>query len=218
MLKYLAIATVLLAVPVAAQVPSEEAKACVPNGDRFEAPEKEWPREAERYKPMAPNVSRRGDKLRLALDGGHSLELQDCPYGDTGHQYLYERYDDAGGFYVIRKSGYEDLTYTLVMKRTGRLIQMFGTPVWANDKSRFLTVACSALSDRGMISIYSPKGDGLALDAEFKLPCNLESCSARWDFQSWISVICTPIDDPGKKGTEFVLLRASDNTWKNMGR
>ena len=62
------------------------------------------------------------------------------------------------------------------------------------------------------------RDDALAADGEFPLPCERESCSARWDFQSWISVACTPRDDAGKRGTEFTLLRASDGTWKNMGR
>ncbi len=46
----------------------------------------------------------------------------------------------------------------------------------------------------------------------------MESCAARWDFQSWISVSCTPWSDTGKKGSEFVVLRGGDGTWKKMGR
>ena len=41
-----------------------------------------------------------GDRLRLALDGGKTVELVDCPYGAGAYQYLYERYDQAGRFYV----------------------------------------------------------------------------------------------------------------------
>ena len=47
-----------------------------------------------------------------------------------------------------------------------------------------------------------PSGDGLAIEAEFPLPCEEQSCSARWDFQSWVSVSCTPHDGSGKKGAE----------------
>jgi len=45
-----------------------------------------------------------------------------------------------------------------------------------------------------------------------------ESCSARWDHQSWISVTCTPRDAGGKKGTEFVLIRGNNGTWNRFGR
>jgi hypothetical protein len=50
------------------------------------------------------------------------------------------------------------------------------------------------------------------------LPCAMESCSARWDFQSWISVSCTPRDETGKKGAEFVVLRGKDGKWSVLPR
>ena len=100
----------------------------------------------------------------------------------------------------------------LVMKRTGRQFTVYGAPVWASDKSRFLSVACSLLPERGTLSIYKPSDEGLAAEAEIALPCAMESCSARGDFQSWISVSCTPRDEAGKKGTEFVVLRGNDGS------
>jgi hypothetical protein len=207
-----------------AQTTGEEPKACVPNGPPLgqeyerENVTKEWPQEAQRFRGDAPNVTRRGDRLRLAIDGGRTVELQDCPYGDTAYQYLYERFDDPGRFYVVRTPAYEDFSYTLVMKRTGRLFTVYGAPVWASDKSRFLTVACSLLPERATLTIQAPSGDGLATEAEIPLPCMMESCSARWDFQSWISVSCTPRDEAGKKGTEFVVMRGNDGKWNRFGR
>jgi hypothetical protein len=162
-------------------------------------------------------VSRRHDRLRLALDGGKTVELVDCPYGAGAYQYLYERYDQAGRFYVIRTPAHEDFSYTLVMMRTGRLFTVHGAPVWASDKSRFLTVACSLLPPRGSLVIQAPAGDGLATEGEIALPCETESCSARWDHPSWISVACTP-REAGKKGTEFVVIRGNDGAWKRFGR
>lgn len=200
-----------------------EAKACAPSGALDPAYERdsrtiEWPEEAQRLRADVPSVSRQGDRLRLAIDGGTAVELQDCPYGDAGYQYLYERYDDPGRFYVVRTPGPDDFAWTLVMKRTGRLFTVHGAPVWASDKTRFLTVACSLQPARGTLSIFAPSGDALPTESEFELPCATESCSARWDFQSWISIACTPRDDTAKKGTEFVLMRGNDGKWNRFGR
>lgn len=224
LVRLLCLASLLLPYGAFAQAMGEEAKACVQNGlppsARYEHENltKEWPQEAQRFRGDVPNVARQADRLRLAIDGGKVLELQDCPYGDTAYQYLYERFDDPGRFYVVRTPAYEDFSYTLVMKRTGRLFAVHGAPVWAQDKSRFLTVACSLLPERGALTVYAPAGDGLVTEAEIALPCAMESCSARWDFQSWISVSCTPRDEPGKKGTEFVVLRGNDGKWNRFGR
>jgi len=220
----LCLAAGLLPAVASAQMAGEEVKACMPSGAPPTADyerdnqTKEWPQEARRFSGDVPNVARQGDRLRLAIDGGKSVELQDCPYGNTAYQYLYERFDDPGRFYVIRKPAYEDFSYTLVMKRTGRLFTVYGAPVWASDKSRFLSVACSLLPERGALTIYAASGDGLAPEAEIPLPCAMESCSARWDFQSWISISCTPRDESGKKGTEFVVIRGNDGKWNRFGR
>ncbi|WP_422029260.1 hypothetical protein [Reyranella sp.] len=206
-----------------AQAAGEETKACTRAGAVDPAYERdsrtiEWPQEARRLRADVPNVSRQGDRLRLAIDGGTAVELQDCPYGDAGYQYLYERYDDPGRFYVVRTPGLDDFAWTLVMRRTGRLFTVHGAPVWASDKTRFLTVACSLQPARGKLRIYAPSDEGLASEAEFELPCDSESCSARWDFQSWISVACTPRDDTSRKGKEFVLMRGNEGKWDRFGR
>jgi len=188
-----------------------------PEYERYAA--EEWPQEAERYKNNRQSVSRTEGRLRLALEGIGSVELRDCPYGDTAYTYLYERYEEAGRFYVVRTPAYEDFSYTLVMRKTGRQVTVYSTPVWAQDKSRFLTVACSLLPERGTLTVHMPEGDGLNVEGEIALPCGNESCSARWDHASWISVSCTPWGEvsKGRKGTEFVLLRGKDG-WRRFGR
>ena len=197
--------------------------ACVP-GDRSINPDyerdsvAEWPGEAQRFKSNEQLVSRERDRLRLVLDGGKSTELVDCPYGDDAYHYLYERYDQAGRFYVVRKSAPDDFSYSLVMMPTGQTFTVYGLPVWASEKSRFLSIACSLQPPRGSLSIQAPAGDGLATESEFPLPCDTESCSARWDHQSWISVTCTPREAGGKKGSEFVLIRGTNGTWNRFGR
>lgn len=196
---------------------------CVP-GDRPIDPyyEKdaaaEWPREAQRFKPHEQLVSRERERLWLALDGGKSIELVDCPYGEDGYHYLFERYDQAGRFYVVRRSAQDDFSYTLVMMPTGRLLTVFGVPVWTSEKSKFLTIGCSLQPPRGMLVIHAPGGMEPVQEAEFELPCDSESCAARWDHQAWISVTCTPRDGGGKKGKEFVLMRGSNGTWNRFGR
>jgi len=221
--RLICLAVLLVSGIAAAQEIGEEAKACVPDGAsnptyEHESRTVEWPQEAQRLRADLPNVSRHGDRLRLAIDGGKAIDLQDCPYGNAGYQYLYERYDDPGRFYVVRTPGLDDFAYTLVMKRTGRLFTVHGVPVWASDKTRFLTVACSLQPARGTLSIFTPSDEGLASEVEFELPCATESCSARWDFQSWISIVCTPRDEPAKKGKEFVLMRGNDGKWNRFGR
>ena len=223
LVRLLWLATLLLPCPALAQAVGEAPKTCVPKGAlnptyASESEKIEWPQEAQRLRADVPSVSRQGDRLRLAIDGGAAIELQDCPYGDAGYQYLYERYDDPGRFYVVRTPGVDDFVWTLVMKRTCRLFTVHGAPVWASDKTRFLTVACSLQPARGTLSIYAPSGDGPATDAAFELPCATESCSARWDFQSWISIACTPRDDTARKGQEFVLMRGNDGKWNRFGR
>ncbi|MFO1161650.1 MAG: hypothetical protein U1E60_22620 [Reyranellaceae bacterium] len=178
----------------------------------------EWPQEAQRFKANEQMVARERDRLRLALDGGKSIELVDCPYGDAGYHYLFERYDQAARFYVVRKVAPDELSYMLVMMPTGRLFAVSGAPIWTSEKSRFLTVGCSLQPPRGALVIHAPDGAELAKEAEFELPCDSESCAARWDHQSWISVTCTPRDGGGKKGKEFVLMRSNDGKWNRYGR
>lgn len=213
----LAIVWSLLAATAGAQT------ACIPgnrpiNPDYERDSQAEWPGEAQRFKSNEQLVSRQRDRLRLVLDGGKSIDLADCPYGDDAYHYLYERYDQAGRFYVVRKSAHEDFSYALVMMPTGRTFTVYGVPVWASEKSRFLTIACSLQPPRGSLLIQAPAGEGLATEAEFPLPCDTQSCSARWDHQSWISVTCVPRDASGKKGTEFVLARGNNGTWNKFGR
>jgi hypothetical protein len=178
----------------------------------------EWPKEAQRLKSNEQLVSRRQDRLRLTLDSGKTVDLVDCPFGQSGYWYLYDQVDQAGGFYVIRTLSLEDFSYVFVMRRTGQLFTAYGTPVWASDKSRFLTVACSLQPQRGSLTIRALSAEGLSTEAEIALPCESESCSARWDHASWISVTCVPREEPGKRGTEFVLMRGNDGVWKRFGR
>lgn len=195
---------------------ARDGRAVNPDYERESAAE--WPREAQRIKANEQLVSRRRDRLRLALDGGKSVELADCPYGDDAHHYLYERYDQAGRFYVVRKLAPDDLSYVLVMMPTGRQFPVWGAPVWTSEKTRFLTIGCSLDPPRGSLVIHASAGESVTTEAAFRLPCDAESCSARWDHESWISVTCTPRGAGGKKGAEFVLMRGNNGAWNKFGR
>jgi hypothetical protein len=180
----------------------------------------QWPREAERFKNNGHNVSREAGRLRLKVENG-VVELADCLHGDTAHVHLYERYDEAGRFYVVRRPAFKDFSYTLVMRTTGKQYTVYGTPIWSQDKSRFLTVACSWLPPRGSLTIHASASGGIAVEAEVPLPTCLdetESCTARWDNPSWIAVTCTRVDGSSRRGSEFVVLKGSDGAWKKFGR
>lgn len=215
---FLAALIAVVAGPVAAADPKTCSGAAPLGFDYREYQAREWPPEAERARGDAPNVVRQDDRLQLAIDGGTFVELRDCLDGDASHSYLYDRFDDPGRFYVVRRPAPEDFSYTLVLKRTGQQFTVYGSPIWSTDKTRFIAVACSASPDRGVLQVYAAPGDSLALEAEIPLPCATHSCSARWDLQSWISVGCVPHLDPGKKPTDFVVIRSSDGSWKKFGR
>ena len=181
----------------------------------------QWPKEAVRFKGDANNVSRDGERLRLKLENGGTVELADCRHGITAHAYLYEQYDEAGRFYVVRRPAYRDFSYTLVMRATGKQYRTYGTPVWTSDKKRFLTIACSWIPPRGTLTIQAPAKGELATEAEVPLPTCLdetETCAARWDNPSWIAVTCTRADGSSRRGSEFVVMKTSDGAWKTFGR
>ena len=181
----------------------------------------QWPKEAARFKADAANVSRDGERLRLKLETGGTAELADCRHGIMAHAYLFEQYDEAGRFYVVRRPAYRDFSYTLVMRASGKQYRTYGTPVWTSDKKRFLTVACSWIPPRGTLTIQAPANGELATEAEVPMPTCLdetETCAARWDNPSWIAVTCTRADGSSRKGSEFVVMKASDGAWKTFGR
>lgn len=192
-----------------------------PSADFEHYAAEQWPGETDRFKANRQNVSREGNSLRLKLENGETAELADCPHGDMAHVYLYEHFDEAGRFYVVRRPAFKDFSYTLVMRATGKQYTTYGTPIWTQDKSRFLTVACSWLPPRGSLTIHAPGNGGIVTAAEIPLPTCLdesETCSARWDNPSWIAVRCTRTDGSDRRGSEFVVMRTSDGVWKQFGR
>ena len=218
--------TCLMSAAAGAQPVDDKSETCDisagPPSQEFELyATEQWPKEAVRFKSDAANVSRNGERLRLKLESGGTVELADCRHGITAHAYLYEQYDAAGGFYVVRRPAYRDFSYTLVMRASGKQYRVYGTPVWTSDKKRFLTVACSWIPPRGTLTIQAPANGELATEAEVPLPTCLdetETCAARWDNPSWIAVTCTRADGSSRRGSEFVVMKSSDGAWKTFGR
>jgi hypothetical protein len=214
-------AACLLAGAARAQTDVCDAKSGPPSPDFEFYTTEQRPQEAVRYKNNAQLVSRDGSRLRLKLDNGGTVELADCPHGITAHVYLFENYDVIGRFFVVRRPAFKDFSYTLVLSATGKSITVYGTPIWSQDKSRFLTVACSWLPPRGTLTIHSRANGAITTEAEIPLRTCLnetETCSARWDNASWIAVTCTPSDGSSRRGSEFVVMHGSDGAWKTFGR
>src|SRR3982751_822624 len=214
---------VLCALAGAARAQSDvcDLKAGPPNADFEHYAAKQWPGEAERAKANRQNVSRDGDRLRLQLEKGDPAEMTDCPRGEDAHVFLYEDYDEAGRFYVVRRPAFRDFSYTLVMRATGKQYTVYGTPIWSQDKARFVTVACSWMPPRGTLTVHALASGGIATEAEIPLRTCLdetETCSARWDNPSWIAVTCTRTDGSSRRGSEFVVLKGADGAWKTFGR
>ena len=178
----------------------------------------DWPIEAGRLAVNPRLASREGGSLTLSVDGGRTVSLSDCPYGDDGYRFLYERYDQSGAFHVVRRLARDDVSYRLVLMRTGTVVSLPGLPIWTSERTRFLTIGCSLDPPRAALSIQAPGNDGLVSEADFPLPCERESCSARFDHQSWISVTCVPRDETSKRGSEFVLIRDPAGRWNRFGR
>jgi hypothetical protein len=191
-----------------------------PSADFEHYAAEQWPREAKRFGSNRQNVTREGERLRLKLEKGDA-QLADCPRGADAHVFLYEDYDETGRFYVVRRPAYRDFSYILVMRSTGKQYTVYGTPIWSQDKARFVTVACSWLPPRGTLTVHAPASGGIATEAEIPLKTCLdetETCSARWDNPSWIAVTCTRTDGSSRKGSEFVVMKGADGAWKTFGR
>jgi hypothetical protein len=214
----------LLGAPAGAQ-PADNTSACKQDGydptfaENYPSySQEEWPKEAKRFANNRWNVSREGRRLRLRLDNGKSVELVDCPFTDTANGYLYQSYDRDGRFYVVEQPMYEDHYYVLVMKKTGKIYRFLGPPVWAEDKSRFLTVRCAVGFPVNTLAVHALSGDAIATEVELDMPC--ATCSAHWDNPSSIAVTCKQLSGPDgpKPDTLFAVRRGSDGTWKRADR
>jgi hypothetical protein len=173
-----------------------------------------WFAEAQRMSGN-PNVWRWLDRLYLQVDGGNVVTLADCPFTDGTYTFLYERYDEAGAFYVVLTAYYEDRVYALVMKKTGRLHNVPALPVWSPDKTRFAYAACSVMNGKDDLAIMKPEGEGrLKVETENKIPCGMGDCEIVWESNTVLTVTCLQTGDQGKEN-RAVRLTLSGAQWQS---
>ncbi|MGH8431601.1 MAG: hypothetical protein ACREUF_14490, partial [Solimonas sp.] len=155
-----------------------------------------WAEEAPRI-AKERGVWRWLDKLFIVVEGGKVTTLTDCPFSDEMYHYIYERYDEAGRFHVVRTNFYEDHVFTLVMTKTGRLIDIPGRPIWSPDKARFAYGVCDLLNGKDSLAILRPTGDGVTAELETTIPCGLGDCKLAWENVGALTATCLKSGDEG---------------------
>ena len=168
-----------------------------------------WAEEKPRYANNR-DVWRWLDRLYIAISGGKLLTLADCAFGDDLHFYLYERYDEAGEFHVVRTYFYEDHLYALVMRRTGKIYTIPGQPIWSPDRTRFAYSICDLMNGREELAVMSMSNDRPNLEAKSDLPCTLGNCKLIWENNTMVSATCEDPQGCGGKRQVVRLTRKGD--------
>lgn len=170
-----------------------------------------WVEEKTRY-ANDPDVWRHLDRLFLAVEDGKVVTLTDCPFTDDMYVYLYETYDAVGGFHVVRTIFYEDHVYALVMRKTGKIIDIPGLPKWSPDRKRFAYGVCDVLNAKEEFAILRPEGDGLEVEFEAAIPCGLGDCELAWESPVALTATCLKAGEVGKERKRVRYTRQGD-TW-----
>ncbi|MDP1752257.1 MAG: hypothetical protein Q8L22_22630 [Reyranella sp.] len=184
---------------------------------------REWnshtpPDSAENWAKEAPrivnnrDVWRWLDRLYIAVTGGKVLTLSDCAFGDDLHFYLYEKYEEAGGFHVVRVHFYEDHLYALVMRTTGKVFAIPGVPTWSPDRTRFAYGVCDQMNAKDDIAIMRVTADGLGVEIADHMPCGLGECEIAWENAATLRATCRETAAQGDKRKVMRLARRGD-TW-----
>lgn len=170
-----------------------------------------WAEEKPRYADSR-DVWRVLDRLHIAIDGGRVLTLSDCAYGDDLHFYIYERWDQAGGFHIVRTYFHEDHLYALVMRRTGRIYTGPGRPIWSPDRTRFAYSVCDLLNGKEEFAILGMADDRPKEEIKVPLPCTLGDCKLVWEGNTMVSATCE--DPQGKsRNRQVVRLTRKGDGW-----
>lgn len=151
------------------------------------------------------------DKLYIAYEGGNVVTLTDCPFTDTMYFYLYEGYQPDGGFHLVRAVYYEDHVFTLVMRKTGKLIDIPGRPVWSPDKARFAYGVCDLMNGKDDFAILRPTENGVKAEIEAKIPCGLGTCELDWESPSALIASCPRSGDKGDEIRHVRYTRHGEN-------
>src|SRR5262245_24585240 len=157
-----------------------------------------------------PAVFRHLDRLYLAREDGGLVTLTDCPYGDGMYVFLYERYDEAAGFYVVGRGEYENFNYILVSRKTGLTFTMVGPPVWSPDGKRVANARCSAMNGPNELYVARRTEEGFHTEKAVRLPCIFGDCTFHWESSSAISISCA--EPRGMPRTLRVVLQGDEWT------
>jgi hypothetical protein len=170
-----------------------------------------WAKEAPRI-VNDRDVWRWLDRLYIAVAGGKVVTLSDCAFGDDLHFYLNERYDEAGGFHVVRVYFYEDHLYALVMRSTGKVFAVPGLPIWSPDRTRFAYGVCDLMNAKEDVAIVSVVGDRPRAEMKGHLPCDLGDCKLVWEGNTTLAASC---EDPQGQGNKRRVMRITrhGNGW-----
>lgn len=168
-----------------------------------------WAEEKPRYTDNR-DVWRWLDRLYIAVAGGRVLTLADCAFGDDLHFYLYERYDEAGDFHVVRTYFYEDHLYALVMRKTGKVYAIPGLPIWSPDRTRFAYGVCDQMNAKDDVAIVSVTGDRLRTEMKGQLPCNLGDCKLVWEGNTTLAANCENTQGQDNKRQVMRITRKGD--------
>lgn len=203
---------VLASLPVAALADEvwKPPAACVPRTWNDVEAWREWnshtpPANAENWAREAPRLAdsreawRWLDRLYLAAVGGKVVTLSDCPFGDDLHFYLYERYDEAGGFHVVRVYFYEDHLYALVMRNTGKIFAVPALPIWSPDRTQFAYGVCDQMNAKDDIAIMRMTTDGPSPEFADHMPCGLGGCKLMWEGNTMLVATCEETAEAGSK-------------------
>ncbi len=168
-----------------------------------------WAKEAPRIIDNR-DVWRWLDRLHIAVAGGRVVMLSDCAFGDDLHFYLYERYDEAGGFHVVRVYFYEDHLYALVMRKTGKVFAIPALPIWSPDRTRFAYGVCDQMNAKDDIAIVRVTADGLSTEIAGRMPCGMGDCKLVWEGNATLSATCEETEGQGGKRQVMRLNRRGD--------
>jgi hypothetical protein len=170
-----------------------------------------WAKERSRW-ANERGVWRYLDRLFLVVEGGKVVTLMDCPFTDAMYFYLYESYDDNGGFYVVRTVFYEDHLFALVMRKTGKLIDIPGRPIWSPNKARFAYGVCDLLNGKENLAILRPSGDrtGFQIEIEVNLPCGLGDCELAWESADVLTATCLKSGEQGNERKRIRYVRQGE--------
>ena len=160
-----------------------------------------------------PRVFRYLDRLYLAREEGEGLvTLTDCIFSNNMYRFVYDRFDDAGRFYVVAKYEYQHAYYLLISKASGTEFIAFSVPDWSPDRKRFAHGACSAMNGPDELYVVRQTEQGPRAEASIPLPCKGGQCSFAWESATAISVSCS--NEAGSRGKfRFVL---EGDTWTKV--